>query len=98
MRCRQCGTEIADKALICYRCGTATTEAKFKPVAPSSGRSSRIWIVVLIVALLIAAAAAYFVWGRGVSPRTSHLIDSISHDPSRLDVCRARIDLRLVRS
>ena len=26
MVCRQCGTEIADKALICYRCGTATTE------------------------------------------------------------------------
>jgi hypothetical protein len=22
--------EIADKALICYRCGTATTEAKYK--------------------------------------------------------------------
>ena len=32
MQCRNCGTEIADKALICYRCGTATTEAKFKPV------------------------------------------------------------------
>ena len=31
MQCRNCGTEIADKALICYRCGTATTEAKFKP-------------------------------------------------------------------
>ena len=31
MRCRQCGTEIAEKALICYRCGTATTEPQFKP-------------------------------------------------------------------
>jgi len=31
--CRHCGIEIADKALICYRCGTATTEAKFKPAA-----------------------------------------------------------------
>ena len=33
VRCRNCGTEIADKALICYRCGTATTDAKFKAAA-----------------------------------------------------------------
>ena len=31
MQCRNCGAEIADKALICYRCGTATTEAKYQP-------------------------------------------------------------------
>ena len=31
MQCRNCGTEIADKALICYRCGTATTEARYQP-------------------------------------------------------------------
>ena len=31
MLCRKCGLEIAEKALICYRCGTATSEAKFKP-------------------------------------------------------------------
>ena len=29
MICRKCGTEIAAKALICYRCGTATTEPLF---------------------------------------------------------------------
>ena len=44
MRCRQCGTEIADKALICYRCGTATTEAKFKaPAAPVAGGRAVRW-------------------------------------------------------
>ena len=31
MICKSCQTEIADKAIVCYRCGTATTEAKFKP-------------------------------------------------------------------
>ena len=31
MQCRSCGAEIADKALICYKCGTATTEAKYQP-------------------------------------------------------------------
>ena len=56
MRCRNCGTEIADKALICYRCGTATTEAKYKPyVAPARRRPSMV-IVVLIAALLVLLA------------------------------------------
>lgn len=31
MICKQCGTEIADKAIVCYRCGTATTEPTRKP-------------------------------------------------------------------
>jgi hypothetical protein len=56
MRCRQCGTEIADKALICYRCGAATTEAKFKPPSRSSRPSSPRRIVVVAVVLLILLA------------------------------------------
>jgi len=57
MQCRNCGTEIADKALICYRCGTATTEAKYKPHTSSrSGSSSTILIVTLVVVLLVLLA------------------------------------------
>ena len=54
MRCRQCGTEIADKALICYKCGTATTEPTFKEARPkrSSARASLL-ISVLALAVLI---------------------------------------------
>jgi uncharacterized membrane protein YvbJ len=52
MRCRQCGTEIADRALICYRCGTATTEAKFQPL-PSSRRSPARRLVVGAMALVV---------------------------------------------
>ena len=63
MRCRQCGTDIADKALICYRCGTATTEAKFKAPAAAGRRRSRralgytvaLVVVVLLVILLLLA-------------------------------------------
>lgn len=57
MQCRKCGTEIADKALICFRCGTATTEAKYQPyVKPSGGgRSPILWIVVAVVALVLLA-------------------------------------------
>ena len=31
MNCRSCGTEIADKALICFRCGAATTDPVRRP-------------------------------------------------------------------
>jgi hypothetical protein len=31
MNCRSCGTEIADKALICFRCGAATTDPVRQP-------------------------------------------------------------------
>ena len=61
MQCRNCGAEIADKALICYRCGTATTEAKYQP-APLPGRSSRsstsrtLLVTVVIIALLVLLA------------------------------------------
>jgi len=57
VKCRQCGIEIADKALICYRCGTATTEAKFKPAAPR--RSSAALLVSILVVVVLAIAALY---------------------------------------
>jgi uncharacterized membrane protein YvbJ len=57
MQCRNCGTEIADKALICYRCGTATTEAKYKPhTAARSRSSSTIVMTTLVVAALVVLA------------------------------------------
>jgi len=58
MKCRSCGTEIADNALICYRCGTATEEPKIKPPAarPRRGRS---WVSVGI-GLIAAGALALF--------------------------------------
>jgi hypothetical protein len=57
VKCRSCGTEIADKALICYRCGTATTEATFKPAAPR--RSSATLIATAVAIVLLALLALY---------------------------------------
>jgi hypothetical protein len=59
MKCRQCGAEIAEKALICYRCGTATTEPAFKP--PSRPRRSpALSLVVSILAIgLLVLVAVY---------------------------------------
>ncbi|MEO5741632.1 MAG: zinc-ribbon domain-containing protein [Vicinamibacterales bacterium] len=57
MTCRECGTEIADKALICFRCGAAVQEAVHKPhVAP---RKTRPLIVYAIFALLVLIAIAF---------------------------------------
>ena len=60
MQCRNCGAEIADKALICYRCGTATTEARYQP-APIGRRSSSTMLrtIVLVLVILAAVLAAY---------------------------------------
>jgi hypothetical protein len=69
MLCKNCGTEIADKALICYRCGTATTEARFKPV-PIKRRSQTLSLVMLLLALvLVILLALYFAAAsRGAAP------------------------------
>jgi uncharacterized membrane protein YvbJ len=59
MQCRNCGTEIAEKALICYRCGTATTEAKYQPAPlPRTGASSSRMLIatVLVIAVLVLLA------------------------------------------
>ena len=65
MQCRQCGTEIADKALICYRCGTATTEAKYQP-APlrrKGASSSRMVIVTVLVVAVLVLLGLYLLSG-----------------------------------
>jgi len=62
MTCRHCGAEIADKALICYRCGTATTEPVFKPSSRPRRASSpgSLILVVSVVALgLVIILARY---------------------------------------
>ena len=63
MICSYCQTEIADKALICYRCGNATTEPRIKP--PPAGpiferpRRSRLPMVVVVILIVLALIAAW---------------------------------------
>ncbi len=61
MKCRQCGTEIADKALICFRCGTAVTEAVHKPADLKKPRRP---VVVYVVFALLVLAAILVMWLR----------------------------------
>jgi hypothetical protein len=54
VKCRECGTEIADKALICYRCGAAVTEAVHKPAPLKVARRPAIVYVVFAMLIVIA--------------------------------------------
>jgi hypothetical protein len=62
MLCRNCGIEIADKAIVCYRCGTATAEPKFKPAAlrEAGGWTAHRILLIMLALLVIADAVLWF--------------------------------------
>jgi hypothetical protein len=57
MQCRNCGTEIADKAIVCYRCGTATTDPVRTP-APLKRRRNPIFSLALAALLVLLGQAS----------------------------------------
>jgi len=66
MICRTCGTEIADKAIVCYRCGTGTAEPVRKPAALRRRRSRLLPVVLVLIVLALLAWFAereYHVFG-----------------------------------
>jgi uncharacterized membrane protein YoaK (UPF0700 family) len=63
MLCRNCGTEIADKAIVCFRCGAATTDPIRKP---AEMRSRRGWLLPLVALVLLVLAALFL----GQAPQT----------------------------
>jgi protein-S-isoprenylcysteine O-methyltransferase Ste14 len=54
MICGNCGTEIADKALICYRCGTPTAAPR---ITPPQSRARRPGLAILVALLLLLGVA-----------------------------------------
>ena len=65
MTCKNCGIEIADKAIVCYRCGTATADAVRKPadIRPRRGRAVSIVVLVLLALLALFFGYEYHVFG-----------------------------------
>jgi hypothetical protein len=55
MKCRSCGAEIAANALICYKCGTATAEAKIKPPTRRAGLGRGTITGLILLGLALAA-------------------------------------------
>jgi hypothetical protein len=61
MQCRSCGTEIADKAIVCFRCGAGTTDPVRKAVPLKPRRSilpSLLSVAVLLVGALYMGQAS----------------------------------------
>lgn len=54
MKCRACRAEIADNALICYKCGTATSEPRIPP--PAARRRGSRWPLAGLIVLGAAVA------------------------------------------
>jgi hypothetical protein len=55
VRCRFCDTEIADKALICYRCGRPTADRRVEP--PPRRRRSPAVVAAPLLGVIAAGAA-----------------------------------------
>ena len=53
MLCKHCGTEIANKAIVCYRCGAGTTDPVRQP-AQVKRRSPLFGFIVVALLLLLA--------------------------------------------
>ena len=57
--CKSCGTEIADTALICFKCGTATAEPERRPVPLEASR--RPWVAVILAVLFVVVTGVSMV-------------------------------------
>ena len=59
MLCQNCGTEIADKAIVCFRCGQATVAPLRKPARrhPMAQRCALLALVLLALATLFLGRA-----------------------------------------
>ena len=58
MQCRSCGTEIAHKAIVCYRCGAATTDPVRRAVPVRRPRGPRLLLLAAAAILILAALCA----------------------------------------
>ena len=55
MICQDCGTEISDRAIVCFRCGRATSGPA--PALPAPGRragTQPLWLAVTALLVLVA--------------------------------------------
>lgn len=74
MECAHCGTEIAENALICYRCGAATSEPEQRGLEGASEQgepAGRQWAPIVLAVVLVLAIgffAMLAVGGQPVSP------------------------------
>jgi hypothetical protein len=78
MICKHCGTEIADRALICYRCGTPTSVPERPAARPQRRPAGRLTIALALVALVLAALFLGFAGERPLAPEVSYGIAALA--------------------
>ena len=76
MKCRQCGTEIAEKALICYRCGTATTAPRIAPPPARPARGPLPLLVALLI-VIVTAVLAVPLLPEGIARISGYVADAL---------------------
>ena len=62
MHCATCGTEIAEKALICFRCGAATARRRREPARIGHRRR---WPWIVLAGLVALGLASWMLLGEG---------------------------------
>ena len=61
MKCRQCAAEIAEKAIVCYRCGTPTADLP-SPRLHDKRTGLPPWAWILVVLVVMAGAVVAYFW------------------------------------
>ena len=62
MLCKNCRSEIDDKALVCFRCGHATNERELEPVVLDEVRHQsrrRSWVPLFLAVVFIAVSGFF---------------------------------------
>jgi hypothetical protein len=54
--CQSCGHQIADNAIVCYRCGAPTALPARSTPPPQAPASRGRWVVVALAVVAVAAA------------------------------------------
>ena len=80
MNCRQCGTEIAEKALICYKCGAATTDPVHQPPMAAPRRSRASFLVTFVALVLLAGVAVVLARSSpsGTPPAVTYIVAGVA--------------------
>jgi uncharacterized membrane protein YvbJ len=88
MTCTQCGTEIADKAIVCYRCGAATA-APAPATMPSM--KAAVWIAVGSTVLLPVLLVLFAIGDVQGSPAVKTSVDVLAGAVTVFNLWRLRV-------
>jgi len=56
MTCRHCGTEISDKAIICFKCGRSTADEAAARPGSAKAAARPAWVVLPALVVLVLGA------------------------------------------